>query len=243
MIANQLSAPYSSLVQVWRERAAQYEENVDSLIFKRDAELLDRWLESREAMLKDDNLGDSIEAVEKLIRLHDDFEKIILAEEEKFSTLNRKTKAELKLAAKEARAREEAIARKDASWPSRAPSAVTISQSGALTIPINISSYQSTNGDSQMQTHHQQHANLTQHGIHTIHPMGPPPPPPTALRRGDSLAGSDGRPPSVATSNSTEDDFVDGQRVKRIGSKVKGDKGDKEGKRHSVMSLFKRSKK
>ena len=60
-------------------------------MFKRDADQLENWLQSREAMLHDPKLGDSILQVEELIRKHEDFEKTIEAQEEKFNALRRVT--------------------------------------------------------------------------------------------------------------------------------------------------------
>lgn len=60
-------------------------------MFKRDADLLESWIQTREPVLNDDKLGDSIWQVEELIRKHEDFEKTIEAQEEKFNTLRRIT--------------------------------------------------------------------------------------------------------------------------------------------------------
>jgi len=60
-------------------------------VFKRDADLLENWLMSREALLHDGNLGDTIAQVEDLIRKHEDFEKAVQAQQEKFSALKRVT--------------------------------------------------------------------------------------------------------------------------------------------------------
>jgi spectrin beta len=60
-------------------------------LFKRDAEQLENWIQSREPILHDDKLGDNIQQVEDLIRRHEDFEKTIEAQEEKFNALRRIT--------------------------------------------------------------------------------------------------------------------------------------------------------
>ena len=52
---------------------------------------LEAWLASREAMLEGAELGDSVDAVEELIRKHEDFEKTILAQGEKFKAIQRLT--------------------------------------------------------------------------------------------------------------------------------------------------------
>lgn len=53
-------------------------------------DLLDAWLNCREPMLREKYYGDSIETVEELLRRHDDFEKTVSAQEDKFSALNRR---------------------------------------------------------------------------------------------------------------------------------------------------------
>jgi len=58
---------------------------------KREMDQLDIWLNFREAALADDNLGDSIDAVEELLRKHDDFEKTVEAQEDKFNAIRRLT--------------------------------------------------------------------------------------------------------------------------------------------------------
>ena len=72
-------------------RKVIYEQNLDTQIFKREADLLDNWISSREPILNDGKLGESIGQVEDLIRKHDDFEKTIEAQEDKFSALRRVT--------------------------------------------------------------------------------------------------------------------------------------------------------
>jgi hypothetical protein len=60
-------------------------------VFKRDADLLENWLISREPLLHDGKLGETIAQVDDLIRKHEDFEKTVQAQEEKFSALQHVT--------------------------------------------------------------------------------------------------------------------------------------------------------
>ncbi|XP_034944641.1 LOW QUALITY PROTEIN: spectrin beta chain, non-erythrocytic 5 [Chelonus insularis] len=83
------------LMDTWEQRKLIYEQNLDTQIFKREAETLENWIISREPMLHDGNLGETIPQVEDLIRKHDDFEKTIEAQEEKFEALKRVTMLEL----------------------------------------------------------------------------------------------------------------------------------------------------
>ncbi|XP_054722410.1 spectrin beta chain, non-erythrocytic 5-like [Uloborus diversus] len=89
-----LKGAYGQLQTTWEKRNVIYDQNLDAQIFKRDAELLEAWLQSREPILFDKQCGDSILAVEELIKKHEDFEKTIEAQEEKFFSLKRITKLE-----------------------------------------------------------------------------------------------------------------------------------------------------
>ena len=60
-------------------------------ILKREMDQLDVWLEVRRPVLDDKTLGDSIDAVEEQLQKHDDFEKMILAQEERFNSITRMT--------------------------------------------------------------------------------------------------------------------------------------------------------
>lgn len=79
------------LLDTWEQRKLIYEQNLDTQLFKREAETLENWIVSREPMLHDGKLGESIPQVEELIRKHEDFEKTIEAQEERFNALNRIT--------------------------------------------------------------------------------------------------------------------------------------------------------
>lgn len=82
------------LKDTWEQRRYIYEQNLDTQLFKRDAETLENWIVSREPMLNDGKLGESISQVEELIRKHEDFEKTIEAQEERFNALKRITMLE-----------------------------------------------------------------------------------------------------------------------------------------------------
>ncbi|XP_049846907.1 spectrin beta chain, non-erythrocytic 1 isoform X2 [Schistocerca gregaria] len=79
------------LHETWRERHNLYRLNLDTQQFKREADQLESWIVSREPILLDGKLGDTIAQVEDLIRKHDDFEKTIEAQEDKFNALHRRT--------------------------------------------------------------------------------------------------------------------------------------------------------
>ena len=63
----------------------------DGQVLKRDMDQLDAWLDVRRPVLEDRTLGDSIDAVEEQLQKHDDFENMILAQEERFNSINRTT--------------------------------------------------------------------------------------------------------------------------------------------------------
>jgi hypothetical protein len=53
--------------------------------------LLENWLVYRQPLLHDGKVGETIAQVDDLIRKHEDFEKTVQAQEEKFSALQRVT--------------------------------------------------------------------------------------------------------------------------------------------------------
>ncbi|XP_076313686.1 LOW QUALITY PROTEIN: spectrin beta chain, non-erythrocytic 5-like [Tachypleus tridentatus] len=89
-----LNEAFKQLLDIWEKRQDLYELNLDTQKFKQDAEQLENWLQNREPILLDDQFGDSISAVDELIRKHEDFEKTIDAQEEKLTALKRITKLE-----------------------------------------------------------------------------------------------------------------------------------------------------
>lgn len=82
------------LNRTWHARSAIYDQNLDVQLFKHEANLLENWIVIRESNLKDGKTGESIIQVEDLIRKHEDFEKTIYAQEDKFASLNRITLVE-----------------------------------------------------------------------------------------------------------------------------------------------------
>lgn len=88
---NVLKQRYDLLESTLRKRHEIYELNLDTQRFLREAEILEIWMDSRESQLKDHKMGDSIAQVEELIRRHEDFEKTVEAQEDKFKVLKRIT--------------------------------------------------------------------------------------------------------------------------------------------------------
>uniref|UniRef100_A0A1B0D969 Karst n=1 Tax=Phlebotomus papatasi TaxID=29031 RepID=A0A1B0D969_PHLPP len=89
-----LEQRYNFLQHTLAERRKIYELNHDTRLFMREAETLENWINGRQSMVKDVELGDSIPQIEDLIKRHDDFEKTVSAQEEKFNAVKRITMLE-----------------------------------------------------------------------------------------------------------------------------------------------------
>lgn len=76
------------LLQLWNERRVLYEQNMDLQLFYRDTEQAEAWIAKQEAFLENNDVGDSLDSVEALIRKHEDFEKSLAAQEEKTQRLD-----------------------------------------------------------------------------------------------------------------------------------------------------------
>lgn len=75
-------------IALWEERRILYEQCMDLQLFYRDTELADTWMAKQEAFLANEDLGDSLDSVEALIKKHEDFEKSLAAQEEKIKALD-----------------------------------------------------------------------------------------------------------------------------------------------------------
>jgi len=84
---------------------------MDLQLFYRDTEQADAWVTKQEAFLANDDLGDSLDSVEALMKKHDDFEKSLTAQEEKIKALD---EFATKLIEGEHYASDEIAARRDA---------------------------------------------------------------------------------------------------------------------------------
>ncbi|XP_046986663.1 spectrin alpha chain isoform X3 [Schistocerca americana] len=83
-----LSSEKASLLSMWEERRILYEQCMDLQLFYRDTEQADTWMAKQEAFLANEDLGDSLDSVEALIKKHEDFEKSLAAQEEKIKALD-----------------------------------------------------------------------------------------------------------------------------------------------------------
>lgn len=83
-----LASEKTSLLSLWEERRILYEQCMDLQLFYRDTEQADTWMAKQEAFLANEDLGDSLDSVEALIKKHEDFEKSLAAQEEKIKALD-----------------------------------------------------------------------------------------------------------------------------------------------------------
>ncbi|XP_051492286.1 spectrin alpha chain, non-erythrocytic 1 isoform X3 [Apus apus] len=83
-----LSDERSALLELWELHRQQYEQCMDLQLFYRDTEQVDNWMSKQEAFLLNEDLGDSLDSVEALLKKHEDFEKSLSAQEEKITALD-----------------------------------------------------------------------------------------------------------------------------------------------------------
>ncbi|XP_024120554.1 spectrin alpha chain, non-erythrocytic 1 isoform X3 [Oryzias melastigma] len=83
-----LTGEKESLLELWEVRRQQYEQCMDLQLFYRDTEQVDNWMSKQEAFLLNEDLGDSLDTVEALLKKHEDFEKSLSAQEEKITALD-----------------------------------------------------------------------------------------------------------------------------------------------------------
>ncbi|XP_029641431.1 spectrin beta chain, non-erythrocytic 1 isoform X3 [Octopus sinensis] len=95
-----LTEAYETLLQNWKEHKKVHEYNLEAQKFRKEMEQFESWIAVRDQTVKDQKFGDSIEEVEELIRKHEDFEKTVAAQEEKYNALLKKIKIEDAMAEK-----------------------------------------------------------------------------------------------------------------------------------------------
>ncbi|KHN88357.1 Spectrin alpha chain [Toxocara canis] len=83
-----LAREKAALLSLWEERRILYEQCMDLQLFYRDTEQAETWMTKQEAFLANEDLGDSLDSVESLIKKHEDFEKSLAAQEEKINALD-----------------------------------------------------------------------------------------------------------------------------------------------------------
>ena len=78
----------STLLNLWEERRIMYEQCMDYQLFYRDMEQADAWMSKQESFLDSEDYGDSLDSVEAMTKKQEDFEKSLLAQEEKIKALD-----------------------------------------------------------------------------------------------------------------------------------------------------------
>ncbi|KAI2810972.1 Spectrin alpha chain, non-erythrocytic 1 [Blomia tropicalis] len=84
-----LKAEYEELIALREERRVLYEQCMDLQLFYRDTEQAETWMTKHETFLLNENLGDSLDSVEAMIKKHDDFEKSLITQSETVNNLDK----------------------------------------------------------------------------------------------------------------------------------------------------------
>jgi len=80
----------------WTNRWELLQLMLEVYQFARDAAVAEQWLVAQEPYLLNEDLGETLDQVEQLIKKHETFEKSIIAQEERFNALRKLTTLELK---------------------------------------------------------------------------------------------------------------------------------------------------
>merc|ERR1719232_1107204 len=112
----------NEMLHRWEERWEHLQLILEVYQFARDAAVAEAWLMAQDPYLKSEELGQTIDEVENLIKKHEAFEKAAAAQEERFAALERLTTFELKELRRRQdeeleRQRQEEIARHSADRP------------------------------------------------------------------------------------------------------------------------------
>lgn len=89
-----LHKAWLALQTTWREKGDELEQTKEVQVFKRDADQLEAWLNARDLDQESGDVGDSLDAVEELLKKHEEFENMLLAQEMKLLGLTKLTQQE-----------------------------------------------------------------------------------------------------------------------------------------------------
>ena len=92
----QLSMLHDRLDDTWHERWEHLQVILEVYQFARDAAIAETWLIAQESYLNNEELGETLDQVENLIRRHEQFEKSLMAQEDRFNALRNLTALEKK---------------------------------------------------------------------------------------------------------------------------------------------------
>ena len=92
----QLCLQRDRINDTWKERWDLLQLMLEVYQFARDATVAEQWLIAQEPYLLNEDLGETLDQVEHLIKKHETFEKTIQAQEERFNALRKLTTLELR---------------------------------------------------------------------------------------------------------------------------------------------------
>ena len=92
----QLSILRDQLEDTWHERWEYLQLILEVYQFARDAAIAETWLIAQESYLANEELGETLDQVENLIKRHEQFEKSLIAQEDRFNALRNLTTLEKK---------------------------------------------------------------------------------------------------------------------------------------------------
>jgi len=92
----QLGTRRGDMMETWEERWEYLQLILEVYQFARDAAVAETWLAAHEPYLSSHDFGETLDAVENLIKKHEAFEKSAATQEERFAALERLTTFELK---------------------------------------------------------------------------------------------------------------------------------------------------
>jgi spectrin beta len=92
----QLSMLRDRLEDTWHERWEYLQLILEVYQFARDAAIAETWLIAQESYLNNEELGETLDQVENLIKRHEQFEKSLMAQEDRFNALRNLTTLEKK---------------------------------------------------------------------------------------------------------------------------------------------------
>eukprot|EP00117_Sycon_ciliatum_P010415 scpid4432/ scgid12327/ Spectrin alpha chain, brain; Alpha-II spectrin; Fodrin alpha chain; Spectrin, non-erythroid alpha chain len=83
-----LGEEQQSLLELWDQRQKEFCQCMDLQVFMRDTEQMNAWMGKQEVFLANEDVGDTLNGVEALIKKHEDFETSLAAQEEKIKALD-----------------------------------------------------------------------------------------------------------------------------------------------------------
>ena len=92
----QLSMLRDGVEDTWHERWEYLQLILEVYQFARDAAIAETWLIAQESYLTNEELGETLDQVENLIKRHEQFEKSLMAQEDRFNALRNLTTLEKK---------------------------------------------------------------------------------------------------------------------------------------------------